>query len=443
MVLHGSISFDATLTSIFPPMLCAQSIIVVDQTDDPVRGLAGLIGQRRDLTMIKLTPAHLELLNSALSNNIPRQSVRVLILGGEALKSASVAPWIQGGVKARVINEYGPTETVVGCCVYEIPLNEFDEKAVPIGRPIQNTALRVVDSAGNLLPIGVPGELFVSGAGVAEGYLNQPDLTEERFVSLPDYRTGQKGDAPSIRGYLTGDRVRWGVNGILHYLGREDDQIQLRGFRIEPEEIENAINQLPGVCQSAVTVQNFNAEDARLIAYLVTESNFSIDASGIRRGLMDLLPAYMVPAIFRQLESLPINTSGKLDRRALGAISEDQEDRQETSQAVSSIEQALLEVWASLLRTKLVPVNTNFFDLGGHSLLVIKMVERIETKLSVQINPIDVYQSPTISLLADLIKSKMALTGAVEENPGHSRRGEASRIRRNRGPGSTPRRPVK
>ena len=217
----------------------------------------------------------------------------------------------------------------------------------------------------------------------------------------------------------------------------------MRGFRIEPEEIENAINQLPGVCQSAVTVHNFSAEDARLIAYLVTELNLPIDASEIRRGLMGLLPAYMVPAIFRQLESLPINTNGKLDRRALGAICEDQDDRQEPSQAVSSIEQALLEVWASLLRTKFVPVNTNFFDLGGHSLLVIKMVECIETKLSVQINPIDIYQSPTISLLADLIKSKMALTGAVEKNPGHSRRGEASRIRRNRGLGSTPRRPVK
>ncbi|MBT5622033.1 MAG: amino acid adenylation domain-containing protein [Acidiferrobacteraceae bacterium] len=443
VVLHGSISFDATLTSIFPPLLSAQSIIVADQTGDPVKSLADLIGQRRDLTMIKLTPAHLELLNSALSNNIPRQSVRVLILGGEALKSTSVTPWIQAGVKTRVINEYGPTETVVGCCVYEMPLTEVDEKAVPIGRPIQNTALRVVDSVGNLLPIGVPGELFVSGAGVAEGYLNQPDLTEERFVSFPDYRTGQTEDAPLVRGYLTGDRVRWGVSGILHYLGREDDQIQLRGFRIEPEEIENAINQLPGVCQSAVTVHNFSAEDARLIAYLVTELNLPIDASEIRRGLMGLLPAYMVPAIFRQLESLPINTNGKLDRRALGAICEDQDDRQEPSQAVSSIEQALLEVWASLLRTKFVPVNTNFFDLGGHSLLVIKMVECIETKLSVQINPIDIYQSPTISLLADLIKSKMALTGAVEKNPGHSRRGEASRIRRNRGLGSTPRRPVK
>jgi len=427
-VFHGSIGFDATLTSIFPPLSVGQRIIIPLSSRDPIDGIASLVRARRSLSLLKLTPTHLELLNANLNHQIPNDSVQCLVLGGEALKGEAISEWHESPLSVRVINEYGPTETVVGCCVYEVPNGNNAGGPVPIGRPIQNVGLRVIDPEGNFLPIGVVGELFIYGESVGDGYLNQKLLTDERFVSIPGSEPG-KGDA-KVRGYLTGDLVRWDNAGNLHYLGRKDEQIKLRGFRIEPEEIESAINGFPGVQQSAVCLVNHEDGDERLIGFIVEDRLGHFELNDLRKSLVKKLPTVMIPSELRVIDSLPTSVNGKVERKILvnQLLAETSSLK---SGPMSSHEQQVGEVWRAVLKIEIVPPDTNFFDLGGHSILVLKLVESLNARFSSDLKPLDIYEKPTVRLIAERLGFDSNSVKDPAEEAQATRRGAASRQQRN------------
>jgi len=239
---------------------------------------------------------------------------RALIIGGEALMGESLLFWQQHAPETRIINEYGPTETVVGCCVYEVGRGQRIEGAVPIGRPIANTQLYILNGYLQPVPVGVAGELFIGGAGVARGYLNRPELTAERFIADPF------SSEPTARLYKTGDLARYLVNGTIEYIGRIDDQVKIRGFRIELGEVEAVLNQHATVRDAAVMLREDEPGDKRLVSYVVPAQNEVTPVFSELRGfLSEKLPEYMVPSAYVVVDEIPLTPNGKVDRRALPA----------------------------------------------------------------------------------------------------------------------------
>ncbi len=262
--VHSPLGFDATITSLFLPLLAGQRIVLLSASYEADAILAA-IQDFQNWSFIKLTPAHLEILNTLLPRQELSGKTRFLILGGEALFGSSLSLWRSSTPETRIINEYGPTETVVGCCIYEVDASTLGEGAVPIGRPIANTQLYILDNFLQRLPIGVLGELHIGGAGVARGYLNRPDLTAEKFIKNPF------SDDPDSRLYKTGDLARYLPDGNIEYLGRLDNQVKIRGFRIELGEIEAALMEYPDVQEAVVMVREDEPGEKRLVAYVVSD----------------------------------------------------------------------------------------------------------------------------------------------------------------------------
>ena len=262
--LHSSIAFDLTITSLFPPLLAGKPVQIVPEAAG-AGGLAVVLREEVNSSPLKLTPAHLRVLNDLVPAGEAAGRARVFVIGGEQLLPEHVAFWRRHAPATRLINEYGPTETVVGCCVHEVTDADLTAEAIPIGHPIAHTRLYVLDANLELLPAGVPGELWIGGAGVARGYRFRPDLTAERFRPDP-YAT-----EPGARIYRTGDRVRRRADGVLQFLGRFDDQVKLRGHRIEPGEIEAALARHEAVRDVVVMLREDRPGDQRLVAYVVPE----------------------------------------------------------------------------------------------------------------------------------------------------------------------------
>jgi amino acid adenylation domain-containing protein len=263
--VQSSIAFDATITSLYAPLLVGQRVVLLPEKEE-IEALSATLSSNNNFSLVKLTPAHLGLLSQMLPPRQEECQTRALIIGGEALLGKSLSFWQSYAPNTRFINEYGPTETVVGCCVYEVPPQTSISGAVPIGRAIANTQLYVLDPYLKPVPIGVPGELYIGGAGVARGYLNRPELTAEKFIPNPF------SDEPGARLYKTGDLARYLPDGNLEYLDRIDNQVKIRSFRIELGEIEAVLTQHPAVRESAVTVREDNPDDKRLVGYVVPDS---------------------------------------------------------------------------------------------------------------------------------------------------------------------------
>jgi acyl carrier protein len=326
-------------------------------------------------------------------------SLDTLLLGGEALPSALVDR-LRPVLRGRLFNMYGPTETTVWSTFAEVGRDGGD---ITIGRPIANTRVYVVDRHLELAPVGVPGELVIGGAGVTAGYLDRPELTAERFVSL----SRDEGVA-----YRTGDLVRWRRDGTLEFLGRLDQQVKIRGFRIELGEVESTLTRHPEVQDAVVVARTDGGTDARLVAYVIGKEagEAAPDPQGGTRGglstrlrayLRDRLPEYMIPGAFVALESFPQTPNGKVDRKALPAL-----DRTAMTTSTgyaaptSDVEKIIAAIWQEMLSMDRVGVDHNFFELGANSLLMVKANVRLRAKLETEVPLVDMFRFPTVRTLA-------------------------------------------
>ncbi len=399
--VHSPLGFDLTITSLFAPLVAGRPVVLLEEAAG-IEPLAEALARSPGFSLVKLTPAHLEMLSRSLPAADVPGCARRLVVGGEALLwSGDLDLWRRQGT--RVVNEYGPTETVVGCATYELPDPGVPGRpggvsgGVPIGRPIANARLHVLDEDLRLVPLGVAGELYVGGAGLARGYLGQPDRTAERFVPDPFSEVCEAGG----RLYRSGDRVRYLADGSLEFLGRTDHQVKLRGFRIEPAEIEAALVAAPGVREAVVILQGEGTECRRLVAYVAGEPEAALRTEDLRGVLQQRLPAYMVPAAFVILSSLPLTANGKVDRAALPMPDGGRRPASGVLLAPRDpLELALARVWEELLGLSPVGVRDDFFRLGGHSLLAVRLLAQIERLFARRLPLAQLMQNPTVEGLA-------------------------------------------
>lgn len=390
-----SLCFDATITSLLTPLIAGTAVHVAGEEDD-ISALRALLNVSRPYSLLKVTPAHLELMREMYAAHELATQARVVVIGGEALKASTIAHWREHAPKVRLINEYGPTETVVGCSIHEVTPRSAHSGAIPIGRPIWNTQLYVLDPYLEPVPIGVAGELYIAGAGVARGYVQQPGLTAERF--LPD-----PFGPPGARMYRTGDRVRHLATGELDFLGRTDHQVKLRGYRIETGEIEAQLSSHEDVTQAFVLVREDSQGDKRLVAYLVARESRLINIESVRTHVGKRLPDYMLPSTFVVLASLPLTTNGKVNRKALQAPVAHTEATAYSAPR-TPLEELIAQVWASLLRLERVGIHEDFFSLGGHSLLAARIVSALRERAGTDVPLRWIFEAPTVARLAARIE---------------------------------------
>lgn len=379
----ASFSFDASAAEIFNALISGATLVLMP--GDAVvsaNELATLLRTAR-ISHVTLPPSLLAVLPDA---DLP--DLRVVAAAGERCPLAVAARWRQG---RTFFNAYGPTETTIGPCWHAVMPDDLASGCVPIGKPIPNVQTYVLDARLRPVPIGVPGELWVGGVGLARGYLNRPALTAERFVEVETPQGRQ-------RLYRTGDRVRWLPSGVLEYLGRADEQVKVRGFRIEPGEIVAVLRTHPGVRDAAVVAYE-EPDEVRLVAYVVTNSD-SVDE--LRAMLAERLPAYMVPSAFVRLDALPLTPNGKLDKAALPApVFDTAAARMDAPRTPE--EQLLAAIWSQVLHLPQVGRSENFFALGGNSLSAMRLAARIREVFRVELPLRDLFETPTIAGLAERI----------------------------------------
>ena len=395
-LVHSSISFDMTITGLFSPLLVGGKVELLPE-DKGVETLAKTLRNKSNFSLVKITPAQLELLSHQLLPQSAAGKTRAFIIGGENLLAESIAFWQENAPDTMLVNEYGPTETVVGCCIYQA--KDKQSGSIPIGRAIANTQLYILDRYLQPVPVGIAGELYIGGAGVARGYLHRPELTAERFIPNP-FGAGE-------RLYKTGDLARYRADGIIEYLGRIDHQVKVRGFRIELSEVEAVLSHHPKVRECVVL-----AKCDRLIAYAVLHPGETLTVSELRNYLAEKLPEYMVPSALVTLDSMPLTVNGKVDRKAL-PVPESLRPELEVAYVSpqTELEQIIAVIWQEVLQLEKVGIYDNFFDLGGHSLLIVQVHSRLQARLEQNILMVEMFKYPTIESLAKY------LSGNREQKP--------------------------
>ncbi len=413
----STLAADLGHTAIFPALVTGGCLHVIDYevATDAERFAAYL--EQHPIDILKIVPSHLSALLAG-REVLPR---KCLVLGGEALTQQLAGQLSQTSSTCRIINHYGPTETTVGCLTFDVDeMPDHATATVPIGRPIANTQVYVLDAEGRLAPLGAGGELYIGGAGVARGYLNQPAATAERFI--PDSFSGREG----ARLYSTGDLVRQLRNGVMEFLGRTDSQVKIRGHRIELGEIEVALRQHPEVREAVVLATSDEREHKRLVSYLVPSGKPAPSVSELQSFLKPRLPSYMWPSIFVLLDELPLTPNGKLDRRALPAP----EAARLASAAHSleaprsDVEKTLTEIWKQVLGIAELGIHDNFFELGGDSIISIQIIARANQR-GIRLTPKQLFQNQTIAQLAAVANTAAApleaeqglVTGALPLTP--------------------------
>lgn len=404
-VLHSSLSFDLTVTSFFLPLLSGEPLLAVPD-EQPLPRLAALLTDpRREPAMVKLTPSHLRALRGEATAAGPADAVAAFVIGGEVLPADLVEVWRLLAPRARFFNEYGPTEAVVGCCVHEVTEGPDTGAPVPIGVPVDNTELYVLDRAGNQVRPGTLGELYIGGSQVVRGYLHRPALTAERFV--PDPFSG----VPGSRLYRTGDLVRYLPDGALELIGRTDDQVKIRGQRVETGEVEFALRRCAGVADAVVVVGG-PPGSAALVGYYVAEAGADPSPGELCDALARTLPRHMVPAVLMPLGVMPLTENGKVDRAALpdpGGVT--RPEPQSRAAPADAVEEQLAQIWARVLGCGRVGVLDDFFELGGHSLLaseVIEHVGRAWPRIPVRGMLREIFLHPTVRGLAVAVRTALA-----------------------------------
>jgi amino acid adenylation domain-containing protein len=406
-LLVSPVSFDSSVAGIFGTLSQGGTLCLVEQevVRDPAMLRAKI--ESSGIESLLCVPSLYQQLLEGGEEAVWGSDLKLVMVAGEACPRDLVMNAGARKPQAELFNEYGPTEAAVWATVYRCG-GEETGGSVPIGRPIANTRVYIVDGKGEAAPVGVAGELYIGGAGVARGYLKRAELTAERFV--PDPFVAEAG----ARMYRTGDWARWRKEGTVEFLGRMDDQVKIRGYRIELGEIETCLREHEQVGQAAVIVREDAPGDKRLVAYYTGKSSGraegapeerAVEPEELRSHLAQKLPAYMVPAGYVRLESLPLTANGKLDRKALPAPEAAAYGAQEYEAPEGETETALAEIWKKVLRIERVGRNDNFFELGGHSLLAIQLVLGIQQEFGIRIGLREVFELPRFSSLAAQVRA--------------------------------------
>jgi amino acid adenylation domain-containing protein/non-ribosomal peptide synthase protein (TIGR01720 family) len=403
--VHSSIAVDLTLTN-FLPLFVGKPVVLVEEGPG-VEGLVRQLQGKPEWSLLKLTPTHLTLLNAELSAEEKRASTRVLVIGADNLVAEPTLAWREQAPGVKLLNEYGPTETVVGCSIYGIGDNSPRHGGMPIGRPIANMTMYVLDEYGQPLPVGVAGELYIGGVGVARGYWGRRELTAEKFV--PDMFAGEAG----ARFYRTGDRARFLEDGNLEFLGRVDHQVKIRGYRIEPGEVEAVLSGCPGVQKAMVVVREDVPGEKRLVGYVAAPGG-GVESKELREYLKERLPEYMVPTAWMIMEALPVRGSGKIDPKDLPKPEMEAGSQEKYVAPRTEAEKVLAGIWSEVLGIKQVGVQDNFFELGGDSILSIQVITRAR-EAGMQLLPRQMFERQTIAELAEVAGSE---AGQVEAEQG-------------------------
>jgi acyl-coenzyme A synthetase/AMP-(fatty) acid ligase len=413
-------NFDAAAEQWMTP-LCEGGTIVLSSPEGLAADNFTHLVTRYRITTLHLPPAYLRLVLP--SSRDDASSIRVCIAGGEAWYASDLAATAAAFPGARLVNAYGPTETIITPTSWVSgSAAGMDGDYAPIGQPVGERDAYVLDAELNLVPPGVAGELYIGGLGLARGYLGRPALTADRFVSDP---FGQGGG----RLYRTGDLVRWRMDGQLEYMGRLDHQVKVRGFRVELGEIEAQLLAQPGVCEAAVVAQE-SRNGARLVAYVAPHAGVLLNSVLLKTTLSAVLPDYMLPSLFVFLDTLPLSPNGKVDRQGLPLP--DQLNDQDYEPPASDIETLVSEVWAEILEVPRVGVHGNFFDLGGHSLLLIKVQRRLEERLNSRVAIVDLFKYTTVASLAKFLGQEQPEQLPSQRQRERAQRQRGSFIQRNR-----------
>ncbi|MDE3219630.1 MAG: amino acid adenylation domain-containing protein, partial [Nitrospirota bacterium] len=390
-LLTFSLAFDGSVTGIFWTLLQGGQLVIPSEAAhrDPTE-LAALVEHHRISHVVWVPSLYNAVLGEALNTQL--ESLRIVITAGESLPLELVRSHYQLLPHATLYNEYGPTEATVWCSVYQTTREESGAR-VPIGKPINNMQLYVLDAYLEPVPIGVPGELYVAGDCLARGYINQPWLTQERFLAHPH--------VADARLYRTGDRARYREDGNVEFLGRVDQQVKLRGYRIELGEVEYVLSNAPGVYQAAVLLRQDKPEQQRLVGYVTGQPELKAMLDQIRSYVVARLPQYMVPSVILWVESMPLTAAGKINRSALPVPEEITGQAAARIAPRNQVEEALAELWKSVLGVPDAGIHDNFFERGGHSLLATQLVSRMREVFDVEVPLRVFFERPTIVGLAE------------------------------------------
>jgi amino acid adenylation domain-containing protein len=394
------LTFDASTLEVWGALLNGAQLVVFPPYTPTLEELGGTI-EKNKISTLWLTAGLFHQLVDERPQSLT--GVRQVLAGGDVLSVPHVEKALRFMNGNRLINGYGPTENTTFTCCHLI--KSSGNRSIPIGRPLANTQVYVLDRNYQPVPVGVPGELYVGGDGLARGYLNRPELTAERFI--PDLFSSK----PGARLYRTGDLVRYLASGELEFIRRVDQQVKIRGFRIEPAEIEYALGQHPGVAECVVTTAPAEPGEKFLAAYVVAAAGRKPETSELRSFLQEKLPEYMIPGAFVFLDAMPLTPNGKVDQQALPALDKASLPIEQFVEPRTATEKTLCYIWAKALRLERVGIFDNFFDLGGNSLTATRLISRVRSVLNVDLPLRALFESPTIAEFAQLVKKAESRSG--------------------------------
>ncbi|WP_331741240.1 amino acid adenylation domain-containing protein (plasmid) [Streptomyces sp. NBC_00963] len=400
--LFSSVAFDLPATNLFAPLITGRAVHVLPAGD--LTGLGTALADGGPYAFVKVTPGHLGILGDQLTDAQAARLAGTVVVAGEELPGRLADRWLALLGPGRLLNEYGPTETSIGTLVHAV--RERHQGTVPLGRPLPRTSAVILDGVGRPVPIGVVGELYIGGAGVARGYLGRPALTAERFVPDPD-------GAPGSRRYRTGDLARRRRDGAIEFLGRVDRQVKVRGYRVELGEIEARLSELAGVRDAVVVVSEHRPGERVLAAYVVPDAGETdpgtapgasggFDPEALRGRLAAVLPDYMVPSSFTVIAAVPLTANGKLDRGALPDAAPG--DTLYTPPA-NVVEERVAALFGEVLAVERIGADAHFFHLGGHSILAIRLTARLQEEFDLDLSVRTVFEEPTVRQLARAVEA--------------------------------------
>jgi amino acid adenylation domain-containing protein len=411
----ASISFDASTFEIWGSLLNGAKLVVMPPGTPSIEEL-GQAFKKDQITTLWLTAGLFHLM---VDENLEAfTNVRQLLAGGDVLSVSHVRQLLSNH-DCILINGYGPTENTTFTCSHAVELPDPLEKSIPIGRPVANTRVYILDRWLQPVPVGVPGELCIGGDGLARGYLNRPELTAEKFI--PNPFSGEPGD----RLYRTGDVARYLPDGTIEFMGRIDNQVKVRGFRVEPGEIESVLGRHPAVKETAVMAGKDKTGRSRLVAYVVPKIAWEITINALRNFLKQKLPGYMVPSAFVMLDSLPLTPNGKVDRQALPDLHSGRLDTEKEFAPPRNVtEMMLAQIWEQVLDVRPIGIRDNFFELGGHSLLAVRVASEINKMTKIKFPVMTIFEFPTIEQLTEALMKRgfsVQFSSLLQIQPGKGR----------------------